>query len=48
MRNTDWIERKAVNCIQNIFLDNNLLSQLSANDKTEFIDGYVYVKDEMN
>ena len=43
MRKNDWTEKKAVNCIENIFLDNKLIHQISTNDKTEFIDGYVYV-----
>lgn len=40
--------KKAVNCIENIFLDNKLIHQISTNDKTEFIDGYVYVNNDLN
>lgn len=48
MRHSDWIEEKAVTCIKNLFLDKNLYSQLSVNDKTEHIDGYVYIENEIN
>ncbi|MGN0027093.1 MAG: DUF4365 domain-containing protein, partial [Clostridium sp.] len=47
MRQNDWMEKKAVNCIEQIFLNNNLQYDLNTNDKTEFIDGYVYVKNEI-
>ena len=47
MRNNDWVERKAVNCIEDIFLQNNLEYQLETNDKTEHIDGYVYVENKI-
>lgn len=47
MKNNDWMERKAVNCLEDIFLQNNLKYQLDTNDKTEHIDGHVYVENQI-
>lgn len=48
MRKNDWTEEKAVTCIKNLFLKNKLNHSIATNDKTEFIDGYVYIENEAN
>lgn len=47
MRKNDFIEQKSINIIKSIFLDNSLKSYLSENDKTEFVDGCVYVENNI-
>lgn len=47
MRKNDFIEQRSINIIKGIFLDNSLKSYLSENDKTEFIDGCVYVENNI-